>query len=1218
MKTHQPIQPGMKKHLLFFLLLTVITSFTAQSQNCFWHENFDAPSLRDSCTTVFNGTHGFGQNSRLFTTSAFSDTAYIDVGDTIELRTDCFDLTGLTFAILSFDHICKVDFFDVATLQVSTDCGANWIQLTGTHYLTDIYNPPGAPFSQQGNQFSAASYPNWVPANPLAVPVQSWWKREYFDLSPFGNNSQVMVRWIMWDSNVPGGNGNSGWAIDDICIVAAPCELTPPTLTQLSPLYQNTVYSLGPYTMNVSATDQSGIDNVTMFYSVNGGPYLPVLMTSGGGNNYSGVIPAVNDGDTVCYYFVATDASACLNQTTYPASGCIQFIASQGITLPYCDGFDVPPPLWSDSTTSGTVWQNGVPTNGVLTGALSAPDVWAVGLTGDYTNNANALLYSPVFGTPPVGTKLSFYIKYQTETSFDGTRLEYSTDGGITWALLGDLANSCACQANWYTNNIFSSNQPAWAGTQNNWTKAEYTFTSTFPFGANIQFRFVFTSDGSVVFDGAAIDNFCLEAPQPFDAGVPLINQPSGFAAAGSCQPVEVTVQNFGLNPITTLDIYYSTTQSGNTVVSGPFSWTGILAPGATAQVTLPCVTFLSGAFAFCSWTVLPNDGNALNDTSCVLLTGVTVIPVSYSQTYCDNFEGVNPGWVNVLLPGGNAGTNWQSGTPNSGTLNGANSGVNAWAVNLTSAYTNNANVALVSPIFDFTNAVDAKMSFWYRHNTEQGFDGVRVEYSLNGTTWTQIGGANPPAQFYSNWYNGNISCAGTWAFMGNSQGWKFAEMKNLGIFPGVNNAPAIQFRFVFCSDGSVTSDGFLLDDFCLEVPVPVTAAPVTIKDNTTFPLIFEGQNIQFSSHLKNKGTTPLSTLDAQLWIDGNLIVTDLKNYSPPMPLNDSALHTFSVTWSATAGTHTVCVVTANPNGTADLNPNDDTLCYQLQVIASINAVNNNICTDFENAPEFVSYNALSYNNNTSWQWGTPAQTVLNAANSGTKAWMTGLSTDYGNRDSSGLFTSLFTIDPAHDYKLSFYHKFNTEVFADGGAVDYSTDFGVTWQQLGIYNPATWYNYPFVNSLGGIPPQPGFTGNLGNYVQASWQQNFGTNNVLFRFRFMSDQTVTNEGWVIDDVCFQDMGPTSVSEQQQHTSIFSIFPNPATETIYIRTDEAGSENHSFIFTDVTGRIIKSIPLKKTVSKGLIIPVNVSDLQAGIYFISLNGNHSLNSHKIIITR
>jgi hypothetical protein len=1198
-----------------FIIGMTLMPVLGWSQNCFWSENFDAPSLRDSCTTVFNGTHGFAQNSRLFVSAQYSDTSYIGVGDTIELRTDCFDLTGMTYAILSFNHICKVDFFDMAIVEISLDCGQTWYQLT-TEYITDVVNPPGAPFSNQGYKFSAASYAAWQPANPLAVPTNTWWRTEYFDISGWAGFPDTRIRFIMWDANVPGGNGNNGWAIDDICVLAAPCELTPPTFTQLPPVYQGTVYSLGPFTLNATATDNSGINNVTIYYSINGGPFIPVQMTFAGGNDYTGQIPAVNDGDTVCYYFVATDASPCLNQTIYPSTGCIQFVASQGITFPYCDNYDIPPQLWTATTISGTSWSNGVPTNGVLAGAYTAPNVWAVGLTSNYSNNTTAYLYSPVFGPMPVGTKLSFYIKYQTETSYDGTRLEYSTNGGTTWSLLGDLANTCGCQVNWYTNTIFSSNQPAWAGTQNTWMKVEYTFTSSFPFGANIQFRFVFTSDASITGNGVAIDNFCIITPQPFDAGVQIINQPSGFAAAGSCQPVTVTIQNYGLNPFTSLNLYYATVQGGNTNVSGPFAWSGTLGPGQTVQVSLPCVTFLSGSFSFCVWTNLTNDGNGQNDTNCVSLLGVTVIPVSYTQTYCDNFDGINPGWVNTLLPGGSSGTNWQLGTPAYGSLVGAYSPPNAWGTNLTSAYTNSANVALVSPIFDFSNAVDAKMTFRYRHNTESGWDGVLVQYSLNGTTWTTIGGANPPAQYYTNWYNANMLCANAWGFNGNSQGWKLAEMKNLGILPGVNNAPAIQFRFVFCSDASVTGEGFLLDDFCLEVPVPITAAPVTLFSNASFPLIFQGQSLQFSAHLKNKGTTPLSSLQAQLWIDGVLVVTDQKNYSPPLPPNDSSLHTFSYVWTATPGMHTICVVTANPNGTADLNPTDDTLCYQLQVIASVNAINTGVCTDFENAPQFVTYNALNYNPNTSWQWGTPAQTVLNAAYSGTKAWMTHLTSNYPNADSSGLFSDLFSIDPNHVYRLSFYHKFNTELFADGGAVDYSTDYGVSWQQLGVFSPTTWYNYPFVTALGGLPPQPGFTGALGTYVQASWQQIFGASSVIFRFRFMSDMTITNEGWVIDDVCFTDLGPLTTTGHLPEKASFAVFPNPASDFIYIHFYQPVEYPCIIYLTDVTGRMVKTLRIPASSRPDEIIALKVSDLESGVYFITVDDSLNRITQRIII--
>jgi hypothetical protein len=1816
----------MKKQLLLllFLMVTAVTQAQFQTQNCF--------AIGDSATTITNSLHGFAPNTRIFTSVPGSDTAYIDIADTIEFRTDCFDLTGMTYAILSFNHICKIDFFDVAIVEISIDCGQNWFQLT-SEYVTNVLNPPGAPFAAQGYQFSAASYPAWQPGNALAVPVNSWWRTEYFDISNWAGFADTRIRFIMWDANIPGGNSNNGWALDDVCVLAAPCELTPPTLSFMPPVFQNVVYNLGPYNITVATTDNSGINNATLFYSVNGGAFTSVTMNNTQDSIYVGQIPAVNDGDTICYYVVSTDGSPCANQTTLPSSGCVQFIASQGISFPYCDGFDIPPALWSDTSTIGN-WQNGIPSNGTLNNAFSPPNVWAVGLNSIYPPNANAILYSPVFGPIPVGTKLSFWMNYDTEGSWDGTRLEYSTDGGVTWLILGDIGNSCQCQTNWYNGTVNCSGQPAWNGQSNGWVKAEYEFPSGFPFGPNIQFRFVFCSDaiiqnlgfmidnfcmetpqpfdagipaitspvnfaaagtcqdiivnvknfglnpisnfdiyysanvsgtvttygpfifpgtlnpgqsqsitlpclimptgsftlcawtslpgdgnalndttcttligipvitvgansicddfesgnqgwvsvinsggntgttwqfgtpafgattgahsgltawdinlttpytananvslyspfydfsavpnaglsfwinyntqlnsdgvsleytdnggatwtqiglinpgppyynwynsnlfcsnqpgwsgnsagwkkaemtnlgalgipgnvngiqfrftfcsdgftqndgfsmddfcivipqpldagipaivqptnyapagscqpvvvnvtnfglnpisnfdlfysvdsagvvvvygpfpfagslnpgqsqqvtlpcvnfpvgqftlcawtalpgdgntfndttcavligvpvitmGSATYcdqfengnlgwtvqllpganpattwqlgtpafgattgahsgvnawdinltsaytgdadvalispifdfsavtlagisfwinyntegswdgtrleyslngttwiqmgnagagppyfnwydnnmncsatdgwngnsngwkkaemknlaslglagqsyvqfrfvfcadaiiqvDGFSMDDFCIEIPQPFDAGVPAINSPVGFAPAGSCQPVTVTLENFGLNPLTSLNLYYQVTSGGSTTNYGPFPWTGNLVPGSSVQVTLPCVTFPSGGFTLCSWSELVNDGNAFNDTVCTSLTGVPVIPLSYTTPYCDDFEGGNIGWTSVLLPAGNAGTTWQLGTPAFGATTGAHSGINAWDINLTSAYTGNANVALYSPIFDIVQGLDCKLSFWRNHNTEQAWDGVRLEYTLNNSgIWNTLGGVGSTLP-YVNWYTNTTICSNNQAaWAGNSGGWVKSEMQNLGVLPNFNSSQTIQFRFIFCSDASVNLDGFSIDDFCMEVPVPLTAAPVTIKDNTTFPLIFAGQPIQFSSDLKNKGTTPLSYLEAQLWIDNNQVANDIINYTPNLAAGATQLHSFSsFTWIATAGIHDVCVITNNPNQSADLNPLDDTLCYQLQVIDTISAVNNNVCTDFETAPDFVTLNALSYTNNTSWQWGTPAQTVLNSAFSGTKAWMTNLTANYPNRDSSGLFSALYTINPLHYYKLSFRHKFSTELFQDGCAVDYSTDYGNSWQILGGFDPANnWYNAPFIIALGGLPPDPGFTGSLGNYILSEFEKHFGFSStaVIFRFRFMSDYSVTNEGWVIDDVCFQDMGPTGINEPSLSVTGLALgqnVPNPALSQTDIPYFLPTDGKVKLELTDVVGKSVLVLT-DESKSSGLhTFSFNTGQLNAGLYFYTLTFNGERITRRMIITR
>jgi hypothetical protein len=54
------------------------------------------------------------------------------------------------------------------------------------------------------------------------------------------------------------------------------------------------------------------------------------------------------------------------------------------------------------------------------------------------------------------------------------------------------------------------------------------------------------------------------------------------------------------------------------------------------------------------------------------------------------------------------------------------------------------------------------------------------------------------------------------------------------------------------------------------------------------------------------------------------------------------------------------------------------------------------------------------------------------------------------------------------------------------------------------------------------------------------------------------------------------------------------------------------------TDVAGRTVKRIDPEKNRSASWIIPVYISDLQAGIYFIAITGKPYFITQKLIITR
>ncbi|HEU4718104.1 MAG TPA: M43 family zinc metalloprotease [Bacteroidia bacterium] len=100
--------------------------------------------------------------------------------------------------------------------------------------------------------------------------------------------------------------------------------------------------------------------------------------------------------------------------------------------------------------------------------------------------------------------------------------------------------------------------------------------------------------------------------PPPDDAGIPSITAPVGNLCNSAISPM-VTLRNFGSAALTSCTISYD-------VDNGPatnYSWSGSLAPGQTAQVTLAAYNATNAQHVFHAWTSSPNgntDGNTAND----------------------------------------------------------------------------------------------------------------------------------------------------------------------------------------------------------------------------------------------------------------------------------------------------------------------------------------------------------------------------------------------------------------------------------------------------------------------------------------------------------------------------------------------------------------------------------------------------------------------------
>lgn len=843
----------MKKITAFVLALLINQVCNAQIID--YHENME---IIDSVFSA--GNPGWFANQRIAASGVQCDSSYVVTGDTSLLETMPINLTGKTFVTLSFKHICKISFFDSAFVEVFN--GVNWIQLTAANMIPG--QPDSAIFAGLGNKFSEASFIDWQPGQ-ATLPENTWWKTEGFDVSALiGNVANAKVRWKLYDAGAAGGDNHAGWFVDDVQLIAAPCELTPPVLVQNAPLFQNIVLYTGPFNLNATIADASGLDtaSLALFYSLNGGAFVSTPLTYVSGNNFTGIIPQVNDSDTLCYYFSAFDASACHNATLFPASGCTQFVARSGISLPFCDGFDFNN-FWTDTTVAGSSWQLGVPVTSPPF-AHSAPNSWEVALNTQYLDNTITYLYGPPMDfSGMTNAKVNFWFYKDCELGWDGARMDYSIDGGLTWNVLGNVGTGI----NWYNDaQLNSSLLPAWTGIGNTWVKAEHSL-AVLNNQPQSRLRFAFTSDLSFPGNGFAIDDFCIDVPPAFDAALTSILQPSPAEIAGQCVPIEIQVANVGQQTLTSFDVVCSV--NGGT--QNMFPYIGTLLPGDSTTVVFPCFIVPAGNYTICAW-LNAADINLTNDTICEQFTGVQVIPITDSVSYCDNFDGANYGWVADFLPLADQTTVWQLGTPAYGLTSSTHSPPNAWDINLTSKYNDNANTVLYSPYFSVSANANPKISFWQNRYTELNWDGVILQYSIDsGISWITVGTLGDTTAV--NWYNDIINCSGVPAWDNNSNGWVFTQYRNLSVL----NSQLVRFRFVFCSDPAIERDGFSIDDFCFGQDTVVTTAVHNLPWQTNELALQAipnpaGDQLKFNYSIPSNGLVQLQIMD----IAGRNVVTVL------------------------------------------------------------------------------------------------------------------------------------------------------------------------------------------------------------------------------------------------------------------------------------------------------------------------------------------------------
>lgn len=192
------------------------------------------------------------------------------------------------------------------------------------------------------------------------------------------------------------------------------------------------------------------------------------------------------------------------------------------------------------------------------------------------------------------------------------------------------------------------------------------------------------------------------------------------------------------------------------------------------------------------------------------------------SFPYQQGFEGSDGGWITS----GNA-SSWEWGTPAKSIISAAATGIKCWTTGGLNGpgYNNAENSSLQSPCFDFSSLTAPEISFNVFWETEKGFDGARLEYSIDGaSSWQTVGNASSAADpcLSKNWYNDPSV-----RFLGSSLGWAGSTGTSCpssngsgGWLPAKHSLPFLAgrpnviFRFVFAAGTQCNNfDGFAVDD---------------------------------------------------------------------------------------------------------------------------------------------------------------------------------------------------------------------------------------------------------------------------------------------------------------------------------------------------------------------------------------------------------------------
>lgn len=361
-------------------------------------------------------------------------------------------------------------------------------------------------------------------------------------------------------------------------------------------------------------------------------------------------------------------------------------------------------------------------------------------------------------------------------------------------------------------------------------------------------------------------------------------------------------------------------------------------------------------------------------------------------------------------------------------------------------------------------------------------------------------------------------------------------------------------------------------------------------------------QNIIPQVQVKNNGTNAISSVTVNYSIDGG--ATNSYVWNGTIAANNNA--TIDLPSSTlTRGVHTLNVTTTITSDAYSDN-NSGSITFYINDSGTIGQVNPFTST----SNELISYNEGGQGS----QWVRGIRTAGIMSSSGNTIYTTNLTGNYPDMIKSYLVSQCYNLSNVINPQISFAMKYDLEENWDIVYVQYSTNFGATWNVLG--NMATnWYNSDRTNSSSGTAndcqncPGAQWTGTSTVLNTYTYPLNFlnTESNIIFRIVFQTDESVTKAGVNIDDFVISG---TLSSENFELNNVF-VYPNPSNGIFNIslgNLQPTGIEVY-----DLTGKIVYS--KKEITISNFETNIDLTQVTQGIYFIKIIENNQSTVKRII---